>query len=356
MKNNLLTVAALAGCVAVFAGCATDLTTGRTVANRLGFGVSKPVVSLQKIEIKNFQNESLGRIEDLGIDLINGRIIVVLVETDLSLGLGNKIVAVPPLALYHDLLDDTLIYRLNVTTTAFKAAPEINLKQWTDDGRSTRVAAAYRHFGQEPYFLEEGDTSSRTANRPKVPLGYVERSSRILNMPVGNLQNEKFGNVFTLTLDILGGRIRSVVVLAPGNLKTKSVIPATALSFNEKRDGLLLDSTKQEFADEPRYILTGPLGESSQEEAYKGPRTTDALEQGRSRRDVDRTVRINEGIRAANIVGQRVEVGTINSRVTLRGTVNTSEDKRRIGDIAIAASRLELVDNQIKVSHLAGNN
>ena len=51
-----------------------------------------------------------------------------------------------------------------------------------------------------------------------------------------------------------------------------------------------------------------------------------------------------------------MEVGTINDRVTLRGWVNTDEDKRRIGEIAIAASTLkENVDNQITVGKPVAN-
>jgi osmotically-inducible protein OsmY len=39
----------------------------------------------------------------------------------------------------------------------------------------------------------------------------------------------------------------------------------------------------------------------------------------------------------------------MNGRVTLRGWVNSEQDKRRISDIAVTDSRLELVDNQIVV-------
>ena len=313
-------------------------------------GAQKPVDQITHIRIKNFQDEDLGRVEDLGIDLINGRVVEVLVTSDSSLEVGNKIVAVPPLALFADPLNE--IYRLNVSVDLFKSAPAIDLTKWTDAGRSDRVAAAYRLFGQEPYFLEVGDSASTTARRPKVSLGYVERSSRILDLPVENLQNQSFGKVCSMSLDIIQGRILTVVVLAPGNFKTKSIIPAMALSFNAPRDGLLLDDTKLEYADEPRYVLTEPAyGHQgySQEESYKGPHTSVALEQGSAYRDVDRTVLIHRDIRAAKVNGRHVQIGTINGRVTLRGWVNTSEEKRRIGEIAIADSRLELVDNQIKV-------
>jgi len=321
-------------------------------------GAEKAFNDFTRIQVKNFQDESLGRIKDLGIDLINGRIVVALIVCDSSLELGKKIVAVPPTALLPDMING--VYRLNVSTEVFKTAAAIDLSKWTDTGRSERVAAAYKLFGQDPYFLEEGDTASKTDQRPKVALGYVERSSKILDLPVGNYQDVKFGKVWSLTLDIPKGRILNVVVIAPGNFKTKSIIPSLALAFNSTRDGLLLDDTKLEFADEPRYVFTeAAFGQDPyfERETLKGPRTSVALVQGSSYRDVDRTVRINQEIRTAKINARNVEVGTINDRITLRGWVHTEEDKNRIAAIAIAAATLaENVDNQILVGKPVSNN
>jgi len=313
-------------------------------------GAEKTPTSFVHVEIKNLEDQTLGRIKDLGIDLINGRIVVVLVESDSSLGVGNKIVAVPPGALKSDPAGQ--IYRLDATRELFKTAAPIDLAKWEEAGRSDRVAAAYYLFGREPYFLEEGEVASRKDARPKVSLGYIERCNKLLEMPVGNFQGDKFGAVWSMTLDIPRGRILSVIVLAPGNFQTKSVVPAMALSFNAARDALLLDDTKQEYADEPRYLYTeAAYGNkaTSQEEAYKGPRTTVALEQGDSYLDIDRTLLIQQNIRLAKIYARNVQVGTMDGRVTLRGWVRSVADQQRIGEIAIAASRLEVVDNQLTV-------
>lgn len=346
MKNKiqfLLAAALLAGgaaCTALAQDGATPKPLGR---EKISHGFIH-------IEIKNLQDETLGQITDLGLDLVNGRIVEVLVESDSSLDVGGKIVAVPPLALMRDA--DNKIYRLNVSAEVFKSAAAIELSSWEEAGRSDRIAAAYRLFGEEPYFLEEGDTASRTAARPKVALGYVERCNRLLGMPVGNHQNQQFGEVWSMTLDILQGRILNVIVLAPGNLKTKSIIPAMALSFNAKRDALLLDDTKLEYADEPRYFYTpAAFGNEaySQRESYRGPRTLTALAQGSSYRDIDMTVRIFRGIRAAKINGRNVEIGTLNDRVTLRGWVHSIEDKNSIAALARATTVPEMVDDQITV-------
>ncbi len=356
MKQNLLllTGAIVASTVALPIWAqpqpAIELAPVETTANKDGVGPEIRSDVFINVQVKNLQDESLGRIKDLGIDLINGRIVEVLVRSDDSLEVGNKVVAVPPLALLPDGLNQ--VYRLDISAERFKTAAAIDLSKWEEFGRSARVAATYHLFGQETYFFEEGARASTTDSRPKVPLGYVERASKIVDLPVGNRAGEKFGKVWSLTMDIPKGRIRSVIVLAPGNFLTKSVVPAMALSFNPARDALVLDDTKLEYADEPRFVYTAAaFGQDaySREESYKGPLTSEVLVQGSSYRDIDQTVHINKEIRAAKLNNRHVEVGTINDRVTLRGWVDTNEDKRRIGAIAIAAARLELVDNQIKV-------
>lgn len=309
---------------------------------------------MQYIEIRNFQDEPLGRISELGVDLVNGRIVEVLVVSDDSLHLGAKIVAVPPLALISDAANE--VYRLNTTVARFKTAAAIDLSNWDEAGRSDRVAAAYRLFGQDPYFLEDGETASKTARRPQVALGYVQRSSRILDLTIRNRQDEELGEVWSMMLDIPAGRILSVVVVSQGNFRIKNVVPAMALSFNAARDGLILNDSPQELEDEPRYFYTAAAyGQDahSRQEAYAGPAADEQLTQGKSYRDVDQTVRIHRAIRATGIDCENIEVGTLHDRVTLRGTVATADEKRRIGDSAIGASRPELVDNQLSVKPAA---
>lgn len=343
MKPNLHFLAAsVIACGLALAGWARSDPTPTPL------GAAKSPVSFVLIEIKNLQDESLGRIADLGIDLINGRVVEVLVESASALDVARQIVAVPPGALLRDPNDK--IYRLNASRELFRSAPAIDLAKWEDFGRSDRVAAAYRRFGQPPYFRVDGLTAATPETRSKVSLGHVERINKLLEMPVGNFQGDQFGEVWSMTLDILKGDILSVIILAPGNFKTKSVVPARALEFNAKRDALLLDDTVEEFAAEPRYVYTeAAFGNeaTSQEESFQGPPPAAAAEQGDSYLDLDRTLLVYQNIRLAKIYQRNVQVTTLDGRVTLRGWVRSADDRRRIGEIAIAASRVELVDNQI---------
>lgn len=331
-------------------GLAFSLRAAPTDGTPTPLGAEKSPTNYVEIEILNLQDQTLGRISDLSLDLINGRIVEVLVKSDTSLEVDGKIVSVPPLALKRD--PSKRVYRLDVSREVFKTAPAIDLTKWEEYGNSDRVAAAYHHFGQETYFLENGRTSDTPAGRPKVTLGHLQRCNKLVDMPVGNFQGEAFGKVWSMTLNIPEGRIFSVIILAPGNFQTKSIVPPRALAFNEARDGLLLDDSVEEYANEPRYLFTAAaLGneQTSQEESFKELNSAGALEQGDNYLDTDRTLFIYQNLRQAKIYHRNVQIGTIHGRVTLRGWVRSADDQRRIGEIAIAASRLELVDNQITV-------
>jgi len=142
----------LSACVVVtIQDCAGNLTPDTSTPSAASLQAIGPVLDFHNfhtIAVRNLRDEPLGRIHDLGIDLKNGRIIEVLVESKEGLFTSGKTVAVPPLALLPDPVD--LIYRLNISQEAFAAAPAINLASWNNADRNNRVAAAYRYFGRNP--------------------------------------------------------------------------------------------------------------------------------------------------------------------------------------------------------------
>lgn len=314
------------------------------------FGLTRAQSRMDHIEIRNLRDERLGRIKELAVDLPSGRIVEVLVVSGDFLGMGGKVVAVPPSALIPDFAGE--VFWLNVSKAHFDASPAIDLSNWGDHGRSDKVAAVYRRFGLEPYFLETGETTNLSDARPLVRLGPIARSSRILRLRVANSKGETFGKVWGLKFDMAGGRVLGVIVQSTGKVMGKRVVPAMALSYSPDRDYLLLDDTQQEFANEPAYHATpaanGQKQKSQEETAITQP-TTVALEQGVSYRDIDRTVLINREIRAARLPARHIEVATLHGRVTLRGWVPTEVARVEVARIAVGASRLELVDNQLVV-------
>lgn len=321
--------------------------------------------------VKDTRNQGVGKVYDLALDLENGRIVEVIVSSGGFLGLGQKIVAVPPGALRLDPAE--LALRINVDKEKFKAAPGFTMSEWTEHCQSSRVAEGYRYYGQEPYFAADGQ-GSKSGNTATEPLGHIERASRLLNLPIRNLQDAWLGTVNAFAYDLQSGRILHVIVQSPGFLKTRSVIPARALRFNAARDALSFDVSAQAFKDEPQFRWTSGTGGNFQQETYSNTKVAandgvntkqnvregtagsyTPLAQGANNIDVEKTSRIYAAMRAdagLSRNAQNVEVGTLNNRTTLRGHVNTDEDKRIIGEIAAKAGLPENVSNQLEVRPL----
>jgi len=310
---------------------------------------------ITEVKITNLEHQPLGRIQDLVLDLSNGRVVEVLIVSDQFLRMGGKTVAVPPEALIPDAANKT--YMINVSAEAFKAAPKFDLKAWADSTQTDNVAAAYQYFRQEPYFLLTNEASRNTASgEAVVHLGIVERMSKLINMPVDNLQGRNLGKLQTLVLDVPNGRITSAFINADyigQTLKYSSVVPPTELTFNTKRNGLLLDDTKVEYSQEPHVIFQdGSAGQKSsfREQPGNDDAIRSGLVQGTGSSDINMTAQIYKSIQSGKLDrANKVEVATLAGRVTIAGTVNTQAAKDGIDAIANAAVKAENVDNQITV-------
>ena len=76
----------------------------------------------------NNQNEKLGKVENLMIDLPSGRIVEVIVASGGFLGIDAEMSAVPPQAFRYDVDEGALT--LNTTKAALGAAPHFKNSEW----------------------------------------------------------------------------------------------------------------------------------------------------------------------------------------------------------------------------------
>jgi sporulation protein YlmC with PRC-barrel domain len=184
--------------------------------------------------------------------------------------------------------------------------------------------------------------------------------SKIINMPVDNVQGKSLGKLQTLVLDVPNGRITSAYINADTfgePLEYSTMISPTLLSFNAKRNALVLDVSKVEYKEEPQVIFQeNANGEviSDRQETGAGPQTGVAetggsLVQGTSSRDINTTAQIYQSIQGNNLDSAGVEVATLAGHVTLRGDVGTQNIKDSINTIAVTVVKPDNVDNQIVV-------
>ena len=230
--------------------------------------------------VKNYQDEKIGKVDDLAVEVESGRIVQVILSTGGFAGVGNSLVAVPPGALHHDVAKEVI--HLSATKEKLKGAPRFNSAEWEEGVQSNRVTEVYAYYDEQPYFSGDRDSAGATSedlklvkslprhldgtintegdstvetgrnkeaalnvgrnyntavtrnpdgslNREFYPagqgtnasrsgLGYVQKASKLMGTTVQNLQDEKLGKVENLLVDLSSGRIVAVILSTGGFL------------------------------------------------------------------------------------------------------------------------------------------
>ena len=228
--------------------------------------------------VKNHQNERLGKVVDLAVDVESGRIVEVILSRGGLPGINDTFTAVPPEVLRQDAGDKVLL--MDASVAKINVASRFDFAKWNLCTQSSRVTEVYGYYGLRPYFVPEhgqyrttavggifasslprnSDESINTAggrtvetahnqeiardleetNNPiltQYPEGawttnqlthkdgtistsssfvYVQRASRLMGKPVTNLQDEKIGKVENFMVDLSAGRIAAVVISSSG--------------------------------------------------------------------------------------------------------------------------------------------
>jgi len=374
-------------------------------ANRLN-GAAK-ANDLIGMEVKNYQNEKLGKVEELAVDVESGRIVQVILSTGGFIGIGDTLTAVPPGALHHDVAQKIL--HLDANKEKLKSAPKFENSEWAEYSDRAHLSEVYRHYGQELAFtfVQSGDAVLDGRNKnaarnpdgtwgkdriygesqsliPAASLSQVQKASKLMGTAVKNLQDEKLGDVKNILVDLASGRIVAMVVSSGGFLglgDELSAVPPTALRFTTDRATLLLDTTKDKLSSSPHFKanqwpdFNQPSYAADVYRAYKvepyfttnlafaadntrlnvrdrADQTLTPFDQGNSQADVATTAQIRKEIIAdknMSMNARNVKIITNDGRVTLRGPVNSAEEKRLIGEIADRIATSGDVDNLLEV-------
>jgi len=403
--------------------------------------------------VNNYQNEKLGKVSDLAVDVESGRIVQVIISSGGFIGMGTTLTAVPPGALHQDA--QLKVLQLDSSKDKFKAAPRFDTAKWEECTQSNRVTEVYGYYGEQPYFAAgqnefgtnnldgtlagtlprhmdgtintAGDRPMDTANNVKIAqtsmgtnfetatrnpdgtwihnytanehgskscwtkLGYVQKGSKLIGTSVKNLQGENLGKVENFALDLQANRIVAVIVSSGGFMgmdNELSAVPPTALRFDAEHDALQLDASKESLASSPHFKANewpdlnqpdyvGGIYRAYKVEPYfttdattsvdnnrlnvrdRDSRTLTPLDQGNSQADVDTTAQIRKEIIAGDgmsVNAKNVKIITMNGHVTLRGPVNTADEKVRIGEIADRIASAGNVDNQLELSTTPSSN
>jgi hypothetical protein len=113
--------------------------------------------------VQNLQNEKLGKVENILLDLSSGRIVAVIISSGGFLGIGDELSAIPPTTLRFTPDRDTL--QLDTTKEMLSSAPHFKANQWPDFNQPSYVGGVYRAHRVEPYFNSDATTDADNTRR-----------------------------------------------------------------------------------------------------------------------------------------------------------------------------------------------
>jgi hyperosmotically inducible periplasmic protein len=329
--------------------------------------------------VESSDDQRLGTVADLAVDMKNGRLVEVVIGSGGVLGLGEKYRAVPPAQLTCDPATKTL--QLNGDASRFNEAPSFKLSDWDANSGRANVVEVYKYYNIKPYFTSS-EEPVHDLKAKAVELGNVQRAEKLKGMEVQNLQGDRIGKLANLMVDLRAGRVAEVIVASGGFLglgDEYSVVPPQSFRVGNNEDALVLDTSKETLANAPHfkadewgnatnvdqvglvyrsynvepYFNAGAADNTAQNVSDRNGDSLTPLKQGTSESDVDITRQIRKAIMAANnlsIDARNVKIITLNGHVTLRGPVKSQDEKQRIADIAATVTPKANIDNQIQVA------
>ncbi|HSF29068.1 MAG TPA: PRC-barrel domain-containing protein [Candidatus Tectomicrobia bacterium] len=195
--------------------------------------------------LKNQQGESLGEVENLMIDVKDGRVAYAVLDLGGWLNLGGKHVVAPLSALRPQPGERHVT--LNVDKDKLRTAPSFPRTRWPDTVERPWLADVYNFYNVRPYAAPQGGTAEQ------IP---VARATTIMGMDVENAQGEDLGEIEDLMIDMQDGRIAYAGLAYGGWLglgENLAAVPWQALKFNSDEGDFTLNVDKEKLRAAPHF-------------------------------------------------------------------------------------------------------
>jgi len=231
----------------VFLNAQTTNTNSSPIPNDRTLGTVERTEKVIGREVRNASNQRIGKIEDLIVDLESGRLLYAVVSAGGFLGVGDRLIAVPPPAFS----DQGRRLQTNADKERLSQAPQFSKdKDNTEKMLSPAfVSQAYKFFGQSAWWEDaSGKMSERFGNAHKV--------SDLRGMDVRNISNEIIGKVSEVTVSLAAGRVPYVILAPDQRLDLKSklfALPPNALTLSADKKYLTTGIDGQQLASAPGF-------------------------------------------------------------------------------------------------------
>jgi sporulation protein YlmC with PRC-barrel domain len=110
----------------------------------MGYRRTMSATSLTGDKVINGREEDLGKIEDIMLDVSNGRVAYAVLSFGGFLGMGDKLFAIPWTAMRLD--EDRKCFVLDVDKETLKTAPGFDKDHWPDLGNEEYARSIQTHW------------------------------------------------------------------------------------------------------------------------------------------------------------------------------------------------------------------
>lgn len=311
-----------------------------------------------KVEDKN--GEAIGRVNDLILDHLSGRVRYSIIASGGVLGMGRsqKLAPVPALSMEtakRGVLALELTRRRWQTLTSFRAE-DLARFPLTD-----RRLPIHEFYGITP-------SPASTGRDHPPPSLELEFASGLIGKSLSDAHDRDLGRIRDVLVDLSGAK-PCFAIFSGGMLKRQERFAVPLQAIARRPDGkMVLAYPPASFEQLPwfarktwdkvrtesvfRYDDTRPDNTAHNARDAEGPALT-PLGQSESRADVRTTGRVRRALAqdaALSMTAKNVKIITLNGRVTLRGPVRTSHEKQRIFRIASKIAGADNVVDQLEIA------
>lgn len=193
-------------------------------------------------EVRGQNNEKLGSIDDVVVDLTSGHVLYAIVNT------SNGKVAVSP-GTFQQWAGNSL--RLNIDKQALNNAPKFTSDMDNPQALSQAnfISQVYQHFGESPWW--QGAAPANTGS-----FQGVHKLSKLIGTDVVNVNNTPMGEVKNVAIDIPAGRVLYVILSPDKDLNLGNALyalPPEAFTLNPDQKRLTSNLSRETLASAPHF-------------------------------------------------------------------------------------------------------
>jgi len=232
----------------------SDYTSNADMQRGKALGQIERANKLIGKEVLSSDNQKLGKLDNIIVDLDSGKILYTIIGSGGLLGAGEKKFAVPPRA-FNEVANDNIT--LKVDKARFDGAPQFtkDLDKDNQMGKASFVNQVNQYFAQGVADRISDKTSSATTSST-TEYKSVFKVDDLIGMNIKTSSDTDLGKVDNVAVDLSHGHVVYVILSPAMSLKLGNeyfALPPNSLMASNDRKALTTDLTKEKLQGAPHF-------------------------------------------------------------------------------------------------------